>query len=562
MDSIKILYPFLYDYKFTILIYILLTILAFPLEAIVMPQIYSNFFSILSSKTKLKTFIKYFVIIIAILLIIYSSNSATYYIDSYLIPNLHKYTIDYIFENLILKYENNYTDIELGKIVTTLSNIPSTYKDLFIELIFIFPRILVVLVVNIYFFYLDYKLGIIALIILFLFFIDNIYYILKCSVLSEQRYDLMKNISENTQNKLSNLFSIYSNSNANKEILSHKNITNTYKNKFKDNLFCSFKSTIFSNILIILNYLLLNCMTVYLYMTNKISLTSVIAVFITIIYYTPPLESINNSIPILIHDFGILLNSNNFIKDLHETNLFIKNKIKKNQKEIKNGIITINNLNFSYNKDYNKKLFEKFYLTIKNNEKIAIIGQSGNGKSTLIKLIMGYYNVLDGTIFIDGHDINSFDTNDLRSQISYVQQNSKLFNTTLLKNLQYGNNMSEKDITELLQKMKLDNIFKNLKDGLETDVGVEGNNLSGGQRQLVHIIRAIAKNNKIIILDEPTSAIDKENTINVINIFKELKNRTLILITHDEILLPYVDRIITLDAGKIIDDKYLNKNSS
>ena len=562
MDSIKILYPFLYDYKFTILLYILLTLLAFPLEAIVMPQIYSKFFSILSSKTKLNTFLKYFAIIIVTLFIIYSSNSATYYIDSYLIPNLHKYTIDYIFENLILKYENNYTDIELGKIITTLSNIPSTYKELFIELIFIFPRILVVLVVNIYFFYLDYRLGIIALIILFLFFIDNIYYILKCSVLSEQRYGLYQNISENTQDKLSNLFSIYSNSNTNKEILSHKNVTNTYKNKFKDNLFCSFKSTIFSNILIILNYLLLNCMTVYLYMTNKISLTSVIAVFITIIYYTPPLESINNSIPILIHNIGILLNSNNFIKDLHETNLFIKNKIKKNQKEIKNGIITINNLNFSYKKDENKKLFEKFYLTIKNNEKIAIIGQSGNGKSTLIKLIMGYYNVLDGTIFIDGEDINSFDTNDLRSQISYVQQNSKLFNTTLLKNLQYGNNMSEKDITELLQKMKLDNIFKNLKNGLDTDVGVEGNNLSGGQRQLVHIVRAIAKNNKIIILDEPTSAIDKENTINVINIFKELKDRTLILITHDETLLPYVDRIITLDVGKIIDDKYLNKNSS
>jgi ABC-type multidrug transport system fused ATPase/permease subunit len=561
MDSIKILYPFLYNYKFTILIYILLTILSFPLEAIVMPQIYSNFFSILSSKTKLNTFIKYFVIIVVTLLIIYSSNSATYYIDSYLIPNLHKYTIDYIFENLILKYENNYTDIELGKIVTTLSNIPSTYKDLFIELIFIFPRILVVLVVNIYFFYLDYRLGIIALIILFLFFIDNIYYILKCSVLSEQRYGLMKNISENTQDKLSNLFSIYSNSNTNKEILSHKNITNTYKTKFKDNLFCSFKSTIFSNILIILNYLLLNCMTVYLYMTNKISLTSVIAVFITIIYYTPPLESINNSIPNLIHDFGILLNSNNFIKDLHETNLFIKNKIKKNHKKIKNAVITINNLNFSY-KDNNKKLFQNFYLTIKNNEKIAIIGQSGNGKSTLIKLIMGYYKVLDGTIFIDGEDINNFDSNDLRSQISYVVQNSKLFNTTLLKNLQYGNNMSEKDITELLQKMKLDNIFKNLKDGLDTDVGVEGNNLSGGQRQLVHIIRAIAKNNKIIILDEPTSAIDKENTINVINIFKELTDKTLILITHDETLLPYVDRVITLDAGKIIDDKYINKKSS
>jgi ABC-type multidrug transport system fused ATPase/permease subunit len=501
-------------------------------------------------------------IIIVTLLIIYFSNCATYYIDAFLVPDLHKYIIDYIFKNIVLKHENNYTDIELGKVISILSSIPGVYKEIFIDLIYLLPKILVVLIVNIYFFYIDYRLGSVALIILFLFFIDNIYYIFQCSKLSEERYGLYQNLSENTQDKLSNLFSIYSNANTNKEILSYKKLLNNYSNKFKDNLFCSFKSTIFSTILIIINYILLNGITVYLYVKNIISLTSVIAIFITIIYYTPPLESISNSVPKLIHNIGILLNSNNFIKDLKETNLSLQNTLKKRQKEIKNGIITINNLNFSYNKDDNKKLFDNFYLTIKNNQKIAIIGSSGNGKSTLIKLIMCYYNVPNGTIFIDSEDVNNFDLTDLRSQIGYVQQNSKLFNTTLLKNLQYGNNMSEKDIIELLQKMKLDNIFKNLKNGLDTDVGIEGNNLSGGQRQLVHIFRAIAKNNKIIILDEPTSAIDKENTTNIINIFKKLKDRTLILITHDETLLPYVDRVITIDSGKIIDDKYLNKNYS
>lgn len=563
MDSIKILYPFFYNYKFTILIYMLLTLLAFPLEAIVMPQIYSNFFSILSSKTTLNTFLKYFVIITVTLLIIYISNSATYYIDTILIPDLHGYLINYIFKNLVLKYENNYTDIELGKIISKLSNIPGVYKELFTELIFMFPKILVILIVNIYFFYIDFRLGMTSILILSIFLIDNLYYISKCSILSKERYGLFEDKSQDTLDKLSNLFSIYSNGKINNEISSYENNSNNYINKYKDNLFCSFKSTIFSNILIILNYILLNSIAVYLYINNKISITTVIAIFITIIYYNPPLEAMNNSVPKLIHQRGVLLSVTNFINELNDTNLFFKNTPKNNHKEIKNGIITINNLNFSYKKDDNKKLFQNFYLTIKNNENIAIIGSSGNGKSTLIKLIMGYYKVPEGTIFIDGKDINSFDLNDLRTQISYVQQNSKLFNTSLLKNLQYGNNMHEKDINELLQKMKLDNIFKNLKNGLNTDVGVEGNNLSGGQRQLVHIVRAIAKNNKIIILDEPTSAIDKENTINVINAFKELaKDKTLILITHDKSLLSHVDRVVTIDSGKIIEDKYQNKKSS
>ena len=557
MESIKILYPFLYNNKFTILAYVLLTLLSFPLESIAIPQIYSNFFKILNSKTNLNAYLKYFIIVIIILIIIYGANCAAYYIDSLLVPDLHGYLFNYIFKNLVLKYQNNYTDIELGKLITKLSTIPSVYKDFFIDLIFIFPKILVVIIVNIYFFIIDYRLGIASLLLLFLFLIDSFYYISKCSSLSKERYGLFEDKSQDTIDKLSNLFSIYSHGKINNEINSYENNSNKYVDKYKQNLLCLFKSTIFTNILIILNYVLLNSITVYLYFKKKISSTTVIAIFLTIIYYIPPLDSISNTIPKFIHNSGILSTANNFIKELNDVNLLTENNIKIVHKEIKNGIITINNLNFSYNENDNKKLFQNFYLTIKKNEKIAIVGPSGNGKTTLIKLIMGYYKVPDGTIFIDGHDINSFDINDLRNQISYVQQNSKLFHTSLLKNLQYGNNMNEKEILKLLKKLKLDNIFKNLKDGLNTNVGVEGNNLSGGQRQLVHIIRAIAKNNKIIILDEPTSALDKENTLNVINSFSELsKDRTLIIITHDRSLLSYIDRIVTIDSGKIIDDRY------
>ena len=96
------------------------------------------------------------------------------------------------------------------------------------------------------------------------------------------------------------------------------------------------------------------------------------------------------------------------------------------------------------------------------------------------------------------------------------------------------------------------------KNGLDTNVGIEGNNLSGGQRQVVHILRSVFKDNKIVILDEPTSAIDKENKENIIKaIYKLTKNKTLILITHDNDILKIVDRIVILDSGKIIEDKYV-----
>ena len=319
-------------------------------------------------------------------------------------------------------------------------------------------------------------------------------------------------------------------------------------------------SNILTTSIIILIFVSLNACSTYLYIKKNISYVNLMAIFIMIIYYTPCLWSINSSMPFLIHNYGILSAVDHFIKELYETELYKKDQDKnqnqnQNIQKINNGSIIINNLTFGFNKE--SYLFKNFYLTIKNNEKVALVGASGNGKSTLIKIMMGYYKINDNIIFIGDNDINKFNLNDLRDQISYVNQNNKLFNLSLLENIQYGNDLSKEDIINICKKAKVDNIFKNLKDGLDTNAGIEGNNLSGGQRQLVHILRCIAKKNKIVILDEPTSAIDKDNTLHIINAIKELSlNSTVILITHDESLLSFVDRIITLDSGRIINDVY------
>ena len=242
------------------------------------------------------------------------------------------------------------------------------------------------------------------------------------------------------------------------------------------------------------------------------------------------------------------------MEELYNANYEKENEEIKIISPIQHGNIIINNLTFSYSK--NKNLFQNFYLTIKKNEKVAIMGPSGNGKSTLIKLIMGYYPSKNNTIFIDNKDINSYELSDLRKQISYVNQNSKLFNLSVLENIQYGNNMSESDIESICKKLDVENVFINLKDGYKTIAGVEGGNLSGGQKQMIHILRCIFKKNKIVILDEPTSAIDKENKKNIIEAIRELsKHSTLIIITHDNDLIELVDRVIRLESGKIVNDE-------
>jgi ABC-type multidrug transport system fused ATPase/permease subunit len=557
MYIFKIFNDFFKDYKFTIIFYLLFTILSFPLESIVIPQIYSNFFQVLNEKTKSNIFTKYILLILIVQIIVNFSNCITTYIEAYFIPELNSYIINYIFKYILIKYENEVTDLEIGKIITRISTIPSYMKEFISDfLVWVFPRALTVFIINIYFLYLNPILGIVSIILVILFIYFNLKYFLRCSNLSQDRHLLFEEKNQYTQDKLSNSSSIYSSGLLKNEIKQYNNDTLKYTSKFKENLLCLNNVNILSSILIIVLFISLNSISAYLFLKKKISFTNLMAIFITIIYYIPCIMTIIQTIPDLIHYYGSLKAVDLFIEDLYKVQISKKNEIEKPLIKINSGNIIINNLNFGYANDH--YLFKNFYLTIKDNEKIAIIGPSGNGKSSLIKLIMGYYKIPNGQIFIDGKDINTFDLNDLRKQISYVNQNTKLFNLSIFDNIRYGNNTSNQDIINLCKKIKVENIFHNLKDGLNTIAGVEGGNLSGGQKQIVLLMRTMLKNNKIVILDEPTSAIDKENTDNVINAIQELgKNKTLIIITHDDTLLKLVNRVIKLKSGKIIDDTYI-----
>jgi ABC-type multidrug transport system fused ATPase/permease subunit len=552
MYLFKILSNYLKENKLLLIVYILFLLLSYPLEAVVIPQIYSKFFDELNVSKEKAIFIKYLFYLSISLIIINLSNCITSYIDSTILPSINEYLINYIYKNLLLKYENDYQEIELGKLISRLTIIPQYFKEMMADFcVWLLPKILTAIVINIYFFYINFKLGVISSLLLILFFYLNLFYFFKCSKISNERHKLFEKKNEDTQDKLYNMFSIYSSGNLNKEITEYKNKTKIYTNKFKDNLKCIMNSTILTGIIIVILFVSLNSATSYLYLKKELSFPSLMAVFITILYYIPCILNINSTLPDVIHYYGALKSVDHFLEDLYNIDNSKKEFIE--SIPINRGIINIKNLNFGYN---DSLLFNNFNLKIKENEKVAIVGMSGNGKSTLIKLIMGYYKVDDKSIFIDNNDINNFDLTDLRKQISYVNQNIRLFNKTLLENIQYGNNLSREEVIDIFDEIGISNIFKNLKDGLDTNVGVNGEKLSGGQRQIIHILRCIGKQNKIVILDEPTASIDKKNSEYIIRAIEKLsKSSTLIIITHNKQILKLVDRIITLDSGKIISDQ-------
>lgn len=195
-------------------------------------------------------------------------------------------------------------------------------------------------------------------------------------------------------------------------------------------------------------------------------------------------------------------------------------------------------------------IFKKLNFTIPQKAKIAIIGENGTGKTTLLNLILRLREPTEGEILLENKNINSFPIKEYRALFGTVTQKIHLFNDTIYNNLCLYQEMNQCYIDELLRLSGLDDLVKNVS--LQYTVGTEGSMLSGGQRQKIALARALSRNTPFIIFDEATSNIDSLSTQKIINLLsKELKEKTVLLVTHDLATLKYVDYILILKNGGI-----------
>ena len=221
-----------------------------------------------------------------------------------------------------------------------------------------------------------------------------------------------------------------------------------------------------------------------------------------------------------------------------------------------NGDIIFKNIDFKYEKS-DENIITNFNFTINSGDKIAIIGPSGCGKSTIAKLLIGLLTPNNGSIYIDGIDINNYDNEWLKNKIGYVSQDSILFSDTIANNISYGlDGCSEEDIIQASKKANAHEFISKLPNKYQTKLeGTELSSLSGGQKQRISIARALIKNPKIIIFDEATSALDpycEEIVQNTIKEYFQIQNTTIIIIAHRRSALDIADNIYKLEDSKLI----------
>ena len=222
--------------------------------------------------------------------------------------------------------------------------------------------------------------------------------------------------------------------------------------------------------------------------------------------------------------------------------------------EIIGSGIKVENLTFAYPDDPNNPILKDISFEIKSGERVGILGRTGSGKSTLVEILLRLYNIDNNMVFIDGHDIMTIPLFTVRDVIGYVPQDNFLFSDTIKNNIGFSYDMVTDEIIE--QAAKLADVYANViefKKGFNTILGERGVTVSGGQKQRISIARALAKNPKILILDDSVSAVDTKTEEAIINNLDSVrKGKTTIFIAHRISTVRHMDKIILLDKGKLV----------
>jgi ATP-binding cassette subfamily B protein len=217
------------------------------------------------------------------------------------------------------------------------------------------------------------------------------------------------------------------------------------------------------------------------------------------------------------------------------------------------GDIDIENIKFSYSAD--KELIRDLNINVKKGQRVAIVGPTGCGKTTIINLLMRFYDVDSGSIKVDGKDIRSYTRNSLRGSYGMVLQDTWLRHGTVMDNLRIGNpDADDEEIIEAAKACHAHGFIRRLEKGYETDIGEEGDELSAGQKQLLCITRAMLSHPSMLILDEATSSIDVRTEMMIGSAFEKLmKDRTSFIVAHRLTTIMNADVILVMRDGRVIE---------
>jgi len=546
----KLLWKFLEKEKFYSILLFLLTIMMTLFQVNGISYITANIITFMQKKDFdiVNNYFMYFVIASFILIIIFYIYKI---IQNKLVIELMSWIKKEMLEIIFKTNNENFSGVNFTEFITPINRISHGSYLLFYNILTeMIPNLGFILMVSLYFLYTNSIFGISFLIanILIIYYIVYVWDdLMKIRMIYEKKVNSNEKYLIDILNNMDKIIlrgkTAYENETYNNIINEGVEKTNNFYNSVNNHLFVV---TILIYIVVLLSifYLIKLCIT------KKITVTMFITFFTILLLYRDRLVGTFQNLPdylefigrieYVIKKFDTLIGNYN-PEDYNKNYDIVKMDFKE---------IYFNNVSFKY-QGTNEYIFENLNLKLKtHNNVIGIVGYSGKGKSTFTKMILKFHKCNHGKILIDGKDIETLDSEYIRKNITYINQNSKLFDKKIIENILYGCNdlnVCKSHLNEIQKYKKIQEMFKKI-DIHNKNAGLGGEHLSGGQRQIINIISGLINPCKILILDEPTNALDgelKRELLQLIYDFKKYK-QCIIIITHDKEVYPLFDETITI----------------
>lgn len=547
---------FLKQNKIWIFITIITTLICNPIEMIVLSDLFSHFTTAINNmqySESITILLKIAGLSIAVDTVYMFSN----YYDKIYYPLMEKFIrfelIDVIFKNIEVNYEKEDISNHIIKALK-IPNTVTTFTGRFIYWVVTF--VLTSVVILGYILYLNPFIGGMTLIVFVLYFILYYYILMDTKNTSERRENEEKLLMSNIDDVLSNSISIICTKKLKdeKEFLTNKH--SIYDDAHETQLWSTSTGGYVLSIMVIMVLVVYVYLILRLYKKHKIDKNSTIKVIIIMLFFIRYIKTSSQGSIRVIAEYGKLAENEMDVRKL----LVDKADATGDTKDIPiTGDIEFKNVSFQYATAATEtpgeappKILDSVSFKIKPLDRVAIIGTNGSGKSTIIKLLSGFFKPTEGQILFDGEDSRNIDREYLRSKLSIVSQKVVLFNRSVIDNICYATNTPKEEVIKILDRLKIMNVFKKLPQGLDTMAGARGEKLSGGQRQIIYLLRSYLSNKPITIMDEPTAAVDAFHKNYVLQMINEMsKKTTLIVVTHDPSMATTFPMKIYLESGRV-----------
>lgn len=540
MITFNIIKDRILDNKLLYVSYVLFVMLSTPMSIFIFSYLMGNFLGTFTKFNHNNNSIyalqkKYILWIGGLYLLSKLSFMVRNYQETIFIPDLIYNIRTTLYDSILTKFKKEYKDINLGETLSKFIHIPNAVKSLVLSLINTYIPILfsiiTILMVSVF---IDYRVALLMTITLFLVSISILMNVNECIVTCIHRNKETLQTNEAIQDTLGNLFDIYITNSNEREKQSMNQMERQNHHHYRKNMLCLLK---LENTLTVIQYVFFITILLFIYISYKqqtLNIGQLSSVVLLTNNFLSNIYIFASHFPSLLIDYSSLKGNDKYLEDLF--NVIIDSD--KENITLSLGSIQIHHLDFKY-PSTNDYVLKDINMDLPYGTLNIIKGKSGSGKSTLIKLLLGFYTIEAGEILLDTFNINHYNLESIRNQIGVVSQTTRLFNRPLMSNILYGTSKTEEDAIHLIQTLNID-LFTNdlspqtIRQTMSKYAGIGGNNISGGQKQTILLLRVLLSDKKIIILDEPSSALDNVSFQKVWNIIQRIENKTILIITHDE----------------------------